>query len=142
MGFSEKNCDLDFLLSFFLGPQTDVLIFFNYFFFLIQGDNFFLSQALTFFLGFSDKSHKLFSCPERPGILQQTKIWRFPMRKLKNLVSTSKGAALVEYGILVGLIAVLAIVAVLNLGGTVRDTFTQVSDTLSTSLASARNGEI
>lgn len=64
------------------------------------------------------------------------------MRKLKNLVSTSKGAALVEYGILVGLIAVLAIVAVLNLGGTVRDTFTQVSDTLSTSLASARSGEI
>ena len=64
------------------------------------------------------------------------------MRKLKNLVSTSKGAALVEYGILVGLIAVLAIVAVLNLGGTVRDTFTQVSDTLSTSLASARNGDI
>lgn len=59
------------------------------------------------------------------------------MRKLKNLVATSKGAALVEYGILVGLIAVLAIVAVLNLGETVRDTFTQVSDTVSTSLASA-----
>jgi pilus assembly protein Flp/PilA len=51
-----------------------------------------------------------------------------------------KGAALVEYGMLVGLIAVLAIVAVLNLGGTVRDTFTQVSQTLSTSLASATAG--
>lgn len=63
------------------------------------------------------------------------------MRKLKNLVSTSKGAALVEYGILVGLIAVLAIVAVLNLGETVRQTFTQVSDTLSTSLNSAREGQ-
>lgn len=53
---------------------------------------------------------------------------------------TSKGAALVEYGILVGLIAVLAIVAVLSLGSTVRDTFNQVSDTLSISLASATAG--
>lgn len=60
------------------------------------------------------------------------------MRKLKNLVATSKGAALVEYGILVGLIAVLAIVAVLNLGGTVRDTFTTVSSTLDAGLASAQ----
>jgi pilus assembly protein Flp/PilA len=65
-----------------------------------------------------------------------------PMRKLKNLVATSKGAALVEYGILVGLIAVLAIVAVLNLGTTVKETFTTVSDTLSTSLASAKAGQL
>jgi len=63
------------------------------------------------------------------------------MRKLKNLVATSKGAALVEYGILVGLIAVLAIVAVLNLGGTVRDTFTTVASELSESLASAETGQ-
>lgn len=55
---------------------------------------------------------------------------------------TSKGAALVEYGILVGLIAVLAIVAVLNLGSTVRDTFNEVSDALSTSLASASAGVV
>lgn len=59
------------------------------------------------------------------------------MRKLKNLLATSKGAALVEYGILVGLIAVLAIVAVLNLGETVRDTFTSVSSTLSANIDSA-----
>ena len=61
------------------------------------------------------------------------------MRKLKNLVATSKGAALVEYGILVGLIAVLAIVAVLNLGETVRDTFSTVSNTLSTEINKATN---
>lgn len=57
-------------------------------------------------------------------------------RTIKSKKKNEKGAALVEYGMLVGLIAVLAIVAVLNLGGTVRDTFTQVSDALSTSLAS------
>jgi pilus assembly protein Flp/PilA len=64
------------------------------------------------------------------------------MRKKLHMLkpSTTKGAALVEYGILVGLIAVLAIVAVLTLGSTVRDTFNQVSDTLSTSLASASAG--
>lgn len=59
------------------------------------------------------------------------------MRKLKNLVATSKGAALVEYGILVGLIAVLSIVAVLNLGSTVKDTFENVSSTLDAGIASA-----
>jgi Flp pilus assembly pilin Flp len=60
------------------------------------------------------------------------------MRKLKNLVATSKGAALVEYGILVGLIAVLAITAVLALGTTVQEVFTTVSSTLDRGIASAQ----
>lgn len=59
------------------------------------------------------------------------------MRNLKSKLVASKGAALVEYGILVGLIAVLAIVAVLNLGGTVRDTFNKVSTELSTQIDAA-----
>lgn len=63
------------------------------------------------------------------------------MEKIIKKIRSTKAAALVEYGILVGLIAVLAIVAVLNLGGTVRDTFDQVSGALSTSLASAQAGE-
>jgi surface protein len=49
------------------------------------------------------------------------------LKKIKD----NKGAALVEYGMLVGLIAVLAIVSVLTMGGTVRDIFNTVSDTLS-----------
>lgn len=49
---------------------------------------------------------------------------------MKKLFKTSKGAALVEYGLLVGLIAVLAIVAVIGLGTTTRDTFCEVSDTI------------
>ena len=56
------------------------------------------------------------------------------MRKLMNAV---KGAALVEYGILVGLIAVLAIGAVLTLGQEVNDTFETVTSTLSANLAEA-----
>lgn len=56
------------------------------------------------------------------------------MRKLMNSV---KGAALVEYGILVGLIAVLAIGAVLALGEEIRATFETVETTLSSNLATA-----
>jgi pilus assembly protein Flp/PilA len=55
------------------------------------------------------------------------------MKKLKNV----KGAALVEYGILVGLIAVLAISAVLALGEEVNTTFIAVESSLGASLASA-----
>lgn len=59
------------------------------------------------------------------------------MRKLMNAV---KGAALVEYGILVGLIAVLAIGAVLALGEEINKTFETVQTTLSSNLASATAG--
>jgi Flp pilus assembly pilin Flp len=45
-----------------------------------------------------------------------------------------KGAALVEYGMLVGLIAVLAITAVITLGGTTKRVFETVSDTVSTNV--------
>jgi Flp pilus assembly pilin Flp len=50
------------------------------------------------------------------------------------------GAALVEYGILVGMIAVLSITAVLKLGTTVDGTFEEVSGTLSEKVAEATNG--
>lgn len=62
------------------------------------------------------------------------------MRNLKNIVATSKGAALVEYGILVGLIAVAAIAAVLALGETISGSFSEVASQLDTSLNSARAG--
>ena len=56
------------------------------------------------------------------------------MRKMMNAV---KGAALVEYGILVGLIAVLAIAAVLSLGEEIRDTFGAVETALDSNLNAA-----
>jgi len=59
------------------------------------------------------------------------------MRKLMNSV---KGAALVEYGILVGLIAVLAIGAVLALGEEIQSTFQTVDTTLSSNVQSATSG--
>lgn len=52
-----------------------------------------------------------------------------------------KGAALVEYGMLVGLIAVLAIFSVQTLGGTTKDVFNTVSDTLSTQILSVSSDE-
>ena len=58
---------------------------------------------------------------------------------MKKLGKSSKGAALVEYGILVGLIAVLAIMAVLNLGGGIRNTFEAVSSQVSQANASAQD---
>jgi pilus assembly protein Flp/PilA len=66
------------------------------------------------------------------GIMKQTRQRQWHKK--------TKGAALIEYGILVGLIAVLAIVAVTRLGGTTKDTFRFVSDTLSSSIASAVTG--
>lgn len=60
-----------------------------------------------------------------------------PFKKIKN---NTKGAGLVEYGILVGLIAVLAITSVLVLGGRTRDTFDEVSQTVSDELAYAQFG--
>lgn len=46
-------------------------------------------------------------------------------------IKTTKGGSLIEYGILVGLIAILSIVAVLSLGDRVRTTFNDTSTTLS-----------
>lgn len=56
---------------------------------------------------------------------------------MRKMINSVKGAALVEYGILVGLIAVLAIGAVLALGEEVQDTFNTVTTTLDSNLSSA-----
>ena len=45
---------------------------------------------------------------------------------------SEKGATAVEYGIMVALIAVVIIVAVTALGGTVKNTFSQVQCSLTT----------
>jgi pilus assembly protein Flp/PilA len=56
------------------------------------------------------------------------------MRKLvSRFVKNDEGAALVEYGILVGLIAVVCIAAVGTLGGTINGVF----GTINTDLAAA-----
>ena len=59
---------------------------------------------------------------------------------MRKLMKSVKGAALVEYGILVGLIAVLAIGAVLALGEEIQSTFQTVESTLSSNLDSATSG--
>jgi pilus assembly protein Flp/PilA len=46
---------------------------------------------------------------------------------LKNRLASEKGATAVEYGIMVGLIAVVIIVAVTTLGGQLNTMFTQVT---------------
>ncbi len=49
---------------------------------------------------------------------------------LKNRLSDEKGATAVEYGIMVGLIAVVIIVAVSTLGGTLDGFFDTINNTL------------
>lgn len=49
---------------------------------------------------------------------------------LKNRLTEEKGATAVEYGIMVGLIAVVIIVAVSTLGGTLDGFFDTVNNTL------------
>ena len=45
---------------------------------------------------------------------------------LKNFIADETGASLVEYGLLVGLIAVVAIAAVSTLGGKINAVFTRI----------------
>jgi pilus assembly protein Flp/PilA len=49
---------------------------------------------------------------------------------MKKMIANVKGAALVEYGILVGLIAVAAILAVVKLGEQVNSVFENVTSEL------------
>ena len=56
------------------------------------------------------------------------------------LRKSTRGAALVEYGILVGLIAVGAIAAVISLGEEVDTTFSTVGTALATNLSTAQAG--
>ncbi|MFA5564716.1 MAG: Flp family type IVb pilin [Acidimicrobiia bacterium] len=51
---------------------------------------------------------------------------------LKAHAKTDRGASLVEYALLVALIAVVAIFAVSTLGGKVKSTFSDVNDQLDT----------
>lgn len=50
--------------------------------------------------------------------------------RMLNISRMKKGAALVEYGILLGLIAVISISAVLGLGSRVKDTFSGITAVL------------
>jgi pilus assembly protein Flp/PilA len=49
---------------------------------------------------------------------------------LNRLFDREEGATMVEYGLMVALIAVVALLAVTALGGSVRDIFQNVADTL------------
>lgn len=51
------------------------------------------------------------------------------LKRYKNL-KNKKGAAIVEYGILIGLIAVLAITAISDLGEQIQGVFTAVNSAL------------
>ena len=55
-------------------------------------------------------------------------------RLMDRLRRDDEGAALVEYGILVGLIAVICVVAVTTLGTEVSTAFSRISNALSTGL--------
>ena len=52
------------------------------------------------------------------------------LRYLAALMERDEGATMVEYGLMVALIAVVALVAVTALGGSVRDIFSSVASVL------------
>lgn len=49
---------------------------------------------------------------------------------LAALFHRDEGATMVEYGLMVALIAVVALIAITALGGSVRDIFQSIADTL------------
>jgi pilus assembly protein Flp/PilA len=52
------------------------------------------------------------------------------LAKISTLLHRDDGATMVEYGLMVALIAVVALVAVTALGGSVRDIFQGIADAL------------
>ena len=52
------------------------------------------------------------------------------LQHLSTLLRRDEGATMVEYGLMVALIAIVALIAVTALGGSVRDIFQSVADTL------------
>lgn len=52
------------------------------------------------------------------------------LQRLYRLMNKDDGATMVEYGLMVALIAIVALIAVTALGGSVRDIFQSVADTL------------
>jgi len=63
-------------------------------------------------------------------------------RNLLSIKKSTDGAALVEYGVLVGLISVLAIGAVFSLGDRVKTTFGTATETLASNLAENGSTEV
>lgn len=59
------------------------------------------------------------------------------MTYLKNFVREEEGATMVEYGLMVALIAVVCIVAVSTLGGFLNDMFEGVGTTIQTATPAA-----
>lgn len=58
------------------------------------------------------------------------------LQKVKNFLSREDGASAVEYGLIVGLIAVLLVIVLGAIGGNLNDLFTMVSDALKNAVTS------
>lgn len=70
------------------------------------------------------------------------RLWRTVMKTLmQKFLRDESGATMVEYGIMVALIAAIAIGIVGTLGGNVRDAFTDVNTALEGAQAPAGGGE-
>ena len=54
------------------------------------------------------------------------------MQTLKNFITNEEGATMVEYGLMLALIAVVCIAAVTLIGGNANNTFTNVAGNLGT----------
>lgn len=52
------------------------------------------------------------------------------MQMLKNLVKEEKGQAMTEYGLILGLIAIVVIAVLTTMGGKIRDKFDQIVSSL------------
>jgi pilus assembly protein Flp/PilA len=57
-------------------------------------------------------------------------MFSYAINAVRAISTDKKGAALVEYGLLVGLIAVVAVAAIATLGGTIAGYFTSINASL------------
>jgi pilus assembly protein Flp/PilA len=54
----------------------------------------------------------------------------------KNMIADEDGQGMVEYGLLIGLIAIVVVVALVTLGPKIRDMFSAAEDSLTTTASS------
>ncbi|MHB1484108.1 MAG: Flp family type IVb pilin [Saccharofermentanales bacterium] len=57
--------------------------------------------------------------------------------KIKNFVKSEKGQGMVEYGLIIALVAIVVIAAIILLGGNLKGIFEKTASALSTAVASS-----
>lgn len=63
-------------------------------------------------------------------MFKQIELWRLKMKLFSKIMKNEEGATAIEYGLIAALIAVAAVTAMSQVGGTLTNTFTNVDSAM------------